>query len=785
MTKKMKKSLVITSLLATSFLTFGAISSLNTVETKASTADFTTTTGASVRISEPNGIRFRLELSTAKKNEIFAENSGKTLGMYIVRGNKIGEDYSTLSQKINLSFTEDDLYQIGNVWYANGVMTNLYVQNFNKEFVGVGYIATTVGETTTYEYTQVTVTDNARSMSEVAIEAYKDPKANVQDEMVSLLEKAVYADYGVVETRTMDGNTITGYSFTDGVTTWTSYANMQEELPIALSVSEKDLTLGETLDLNASLTVKDTKITGLDLPFAYSVDSDAVTLENGVLTAEKEGTANVTVSFGKYTKTVEINVTEKANVVFNPADVNSASQISYAQKAFGYDQNKVTQEFVSAEANLDTTYGGAYLRSIPTGVTGSGSYGRILLTPKFASNSYESYDLITIWILVESKTDDAVTVEFFNDANVTQSVTPNEWTQIKIARSLFMGKIDTAAYFNNIVYDNPTAICLGEIIAENYDESTNFVFDPTAADTTKISINQTATIEFKQASKSDYATTDYSGSYVSLGVNSNVNGQTSITPIHEVNAYQGYDAISVWVYVVTYASAPETLTIYLLNDAKLTQKITTGYWKQVMIPMSNFVAWNGNAYFCSIKYSSTIKKILIGEIKAVNYEDAIDENVVYNPATFDPSLITLTVNKPEYTIFNGVTPKFISADENTNTTYGGAYVKISAANLSATKQWGNIFLTPLHEISSYASYTSIKVWVYIETYNNKGATPGFCNTVYATLFGSGILADRTWTQLTIPIKTFTENTNYFFGANFANVDWCLSAVCIGEITAVK
>ena len=168
----MKKSLLITSLLATSFLACG-VAAMNNVSAKAETADFATAFGASVRVSDPNGIRFKLQLSEEKKNEIFAENSGKELGMYILLGSKAGTDYSALTQKIELEFEEKDLYKEGNAWYANGVMTNLYVQSFNKEFVGVGYIATTTAEGTTYEYSAFNAADNVRSMSGVAIEAYK------------------------------------------------------------------------------------------------------------------------------------------------------------------------------------------------------------------------------------------------------------------------------------------------------------------------------------------------------------------------------------------------------------------------------------------------------------------------------------------------------------------------------------------------------------------------------------------------------------------------------------
>lgn len=770
MTKKMKKSLMITSLLATSFLTFGAISSLNTVETKASTADFTTTTGASVRISEPNGIRFRLELSTAKKNEIFAENSGKTLGMYIVRGNKIGEDYSTLSQKINLSFTEDDLYQIGNVWYANGVMTNLYVQNFNKEFVGVGYIATTVGETTTYEYTQVTVTDNARSMSNVAIEAYKDPKANVQDEMVALLEKAVYADYGVVETRTMDGNTITGYSFTDGVTTWTSYANMQEELPISLSVAEKDLTLGETLDLNASLTVKDTKITGLDLPFAYSVDSDAVTLENGVLTAAKEGTANVTVSFGKYIKTVEINVTEKANVVFNPADVNSASQISYNDV---FDNG--IKEFVSAEENEDMTYGGAYLRAVGT-AEGTNSAKITSLQPKF--DNYNDYDLITVWLYLKSENNTAVEVYIFNDVDLTQYITPNEWVQVKIARSKFMANISTATEFLGIPYSptGVTEIWLGEIVAENYDESTNFVFDPTVADTTRILANKSSTIVFKQASKNENADAFYAGAYARVSPNGLTTSNTwvniSITPIKDVATYSNYTHIKIWLYVKT---GTTTEVSPLIGGVAYT--FMSNQWVDIDVPASDFAQPIFGTNFSS-NATWGITLVCIGEVKAITKEARTDV-FFFDPTATDATSKVSATGKA----FNYGNSATYSVGKSAMADYKGSYVQIDSTALTSSNQSGNAYVMPSSagSMSAFADYTTVKAWIYLKAIDTAQ------KTVY--LFGAALpsITSNQWVQIEIPVNdTFLDAESIWLQTNFAKAStWGVTAIRIGEITAVK
>lgn len=330
MKKTMKKNMLLASIIASSLCLGGAVVATNPVFASANGTEstpvvsFANAFGATVRVSEPNGIRFRIMLSDEKKAEVFGQNSNLTLGMFLFPADKIDSangNYAGLAQKLNFTFDEEDLYKQDGYWYANGVMTNMYIQNFTKEFVGVGYIY----DGTTYEYADLA--DNERSMYEVASAAYVDTDPLVtpyKDVMANLLEKSIYAAYGVKETR--DEGVV---KFAKDGNSWTTYQELKTANPISISVSatETNLLVGETLDLQATLMVgaseEKTAVT-LDIPLEYELSGTSVTLEDGVVTAATPGKTNVTVSFGEYTQTVAVNVvdTQPHNRLAGHPDVN-------------------------------------------------------------------------------------------------------------------------------------------------------------------------------------------------------------------------------------------------------------------------------------------------------------------------------------------------------------------------------------------------------------------------------------------------------------------------------
>ncbi len=758
MKKTMKQSLLITSLLAASFCVGGGVAAVNAAANETvAPVEFATTFGAEIRASAPNGIRFKLQLSEEKKAEIFKADSNKTLGMFIFLGSKTGElsETTTPSQKIDISFEESDLYQVGDYWYAHGVMTNLYVQNFNKQFIGVGYVAT-AGETTTYEYSDFDLTDNVRSMSYVAIEGYK---VKPQTYLLDLIEKAVYAEYGVVETREVEGEAVT-YSFAKGEDKWTSYEDMKADIPVTVSVAENDgeLTIGETYDLNAALAIGTTKISGLDIPFTYETQSEAITLENGVVTAVADGEAEITVSFGDYSKTVTLNVSEKANVVFNPAAANAAEQVSYSTV-------NMKQTFVSAGGALaDDVYSGAYMRTQPN----NSGWFNVILRSKYEVSAYEQYDVITSWLYVESSTDEPVNVLFFNDTNLTQAITPNQWVQVNIARSRFMEKIG-ANYFCSINYGTATAINIGEIVAEH--APANVVFDPTTADATKISTNKTSTISFTQASNN--AATTYDGAYAKVVPSSLTTSNNwvniSIMPINEITSYVNYTHIKVWVYVET-GTAMEVKPLF----GGVTYVLMSKQWVDIDIPVADYVANAAQPFFGTNFNTNGITGICIGEIVAITKEVRNDV-FFFNPTS--QNIEQLTINGKAFNYGNAVTTSYaISATGN----YVGAYVQINSTALTSSNVSGNVYITP-NDMSAYAGYTTIKAWIYLDAISSANQTLYIYGAAYVDT-----IPTNQWVQISIPVNnTLLDSESIWLQTNFAKAaSWGVTGIRIGEIVAV-
>lgn len=771
----MRKSLLITSLLATSFLACG-VAAMNNVSAKADTADFATAFGASVRVSDPNGIRFKLQLSEEKKNEIFAENSGKELGMYIMLGSKAGTDYSALTQKIDIEFEEKDLYKEGDAWFANGVMTNLYVQTFNKEFVGVGYIATTTAEGTTYEYSAFNAEDNVRSMSGVALEAYK--AEDNQEAMLALIEKAAYAEYGVVETRKTE-NGVINYTFAKGEEAWTSYEAMQEAIPVTLSVAEGNLLVGETLDLGAALAINGTKLTKLDLPFTYTVEGNAVTLENGVVKAVGAGTANVTVAFGEWSKTVTINAQEAANVVFNPASVTANAQVTYNGAAFN--SGAATQTFVSDEKNTSDVYGGAYM-TLKT--TKTGSWGNVYIKPAHEMSAYEGYDAVSVWMYVGSTKGETLSALLLGgDADTQRWLTTNKWVQVTIPMSKFMEKGDGSLYFNSLKYTaSINSIAIGEMKAINYEElPETLVFDPAMGNLQQIAlVEQTAGVYTNAlryyVSAEENADATYGGAYFRIVPNTvatdNKYGYVDVAPIHGTTAYAGYTHVKVWFYLETKENFATATTI-----CGATVNANSNEWVSIELPIETFVS----GHFFNVKWSNkdvwNITGIRLGEIVA--YKEEVSTDVfVFDPSAEDALSYIRTANKG-FNYGNKATYSVVSV--NSDTIYNGAYVKINSTAITSSNLTGDVYIKPISALNSYSQYTTIKVWIYLEATGNTNATL----FVYGAAYGESIPSNQ-WKQIEIPVSTFIQADEIRVGVNLCtNASWGIQGIRIGEITAVK
>lgn len=302
-------------------------------QTKASanteTEAFTMIQGASVRLAETTGLRFQVKLGQ-KEYKAITQNDAVTLGMMILPNTYV-EAYETAKQADNTLtwhayladktvwdnefdeskiFTKSDLLeeeQVGyedNYYYANGVISEVQFNNYNREFIAVAYTKTT-GDTVTYTYT---VPSPARSVAYVAGVAYeKKDWGNYKTTVENFIENSVYNLAGVTYDK---ANT----QYKHGDNTYADLATAKEALgEVAMSVSAKDVMLTQkTQTATSALKVGETVI---NAPVAYTVADNTVATvaTNGTVTAQnKNGTTNVKASVfgGMYSAETAVTVSD-------------------------------------------------------------------------------------------------------------------------------------------------------------------------------------------------------------------------------------------------------------------------------------------------------------------------------------------------------------------------------------------------------------------------------------------------------------------------------------------
>ena len=176
--KRKMKTLLLSALVAVTASTTAVATVLTATPAMAETQTtrFAMVEGAAIRYSEPLGLRFITELGTQEYAELTREESGvtKELGMFIMPYEYIDTnadavidvtDYASVETKLDYTFYSSDgsvnkVYEYedknGDTYYrANGVISNLKLKNYAREFVGVGYIKETKNGVTKYEYTDI------------------------------------------------------------------------------------------------------------------------------------------------------------------------------------------------------------------------------------------------------------------------------------------------------------------------------------------------------------------------------------------------------------------------------------------------------------------------------------------------------------------------------------------------------------------------------------------------------------------------------------------------------
>lgn len=166
--------------------------------------------GASVRLTDPNGLRFQMKV---EKGEYNAENTYGMLIMptdiydYIAKVDYVSELNTLLGEGnyINLSTanTSTDklvVYQPNTEsdYFFSGAIVNMLPQNIAREFIGIGYEIEGGQYTYTtqsaelvegvYEYSAISKEDNSRSISEVAALALEDTTKTYTTEQTAYLQ---------------------------------------------------------------------------------------------------------------------------------------------------------------------------------------------------------------------------------------------------------------------------------------------------------------------------------------------------------------------------------------------------------------------------------------------------------------------------------------------------------------------------------------------------------------------------------------------------------------------
>ena len=459
-------------------------------------------------------------------------------------------------------------------------------------------------------------------------------------------------------------------------------------------------------------------------------------------------------------------VTESENVVFNPAFTSASAQVTYSTV-----QN--TQSFAPANGALaNETYSGAYMRTQPKNT----GWFNVILTPKYETSTYEKYDFITAWLYIESTSDASVSVLFLNDTELTQDITPNQWVQVKIARSRFMEKV-TSEYFCAINYGTATAINIGEIVGENYAETTNLVFEPATADATKIKPNNASMITFTQASKN--ADMTYGGAYVSvlpksLSGTANKWVNIALTSIKDASSYSDYTHIKVWVYIET-----GTATDVTPQFGQVTYTLKSNQWTDVYIPMADFVANSAKPFFgTNFRDNGTwgITGVRIGEITAVTKTSEGDV-FVFNPTSQSMSQVTASGKA-----FDNGNKATYSYGVSGLAEYKGAYVQMDSTALTSSNQTGRVDIAPTDGMSAYSAYTTVKAWIYLKAVDNAVKTVYFFGDSSAPIQ----INSNQWVQIEISVnETFLQAESLWLQTNFANASsWGVTAIRIGEIVGI-
>lgn len=296
--------------------------------------------GASIRTVSPKGLRFIAEMGEDVYEDLTTEEAGvvKKMGMFIVPVSYLNDSskysngvlgvmeqsYDKLTTKIEHVFYSSDgsvdnkIYASGEYYRANGVISNLFLKNYDRDFIGIAYISETSGENTTYTYADFNLEDNVRDSLYVASKAYEDYKDEERRKVFNEYVIGAHLEtLGMTETVTKDdeGNR-TGVTYTYKGNTYNTIQEVvtAENISLTLNleaptlfftgITEKETALTATVtDNNGTPATIDTYI-GWD-----SSNKNVATVDgNGTLKVVGYGETDITATFMGQTKTKKVSV---------------------------------------------------------------------------------------------------------------------------------------------------------------------------------------------------------------------------------------------------------------------------------------------------------------------------------------------------------------------------------------------------------------------------------------------------------------------------------------------
>ena len=320
--KKMTKILLLSTLTATMATAGAVMMNFSPVEALAATdtAKFAMVDGASIRLAAPKGLRFIAEMGANVYNDLTKEEEGveKKMGMIIVPYDYVNDstkysdgvvgNYQNFIKKIDNVFydstnAEDEkIYEKDGYYRVNGVITNLYLQNYDRDFVGIAYISETENGKTTYRFTEINEEENVRSSVYVASAAYADyTDSGVRAIFDEYVMGAHLASMGVTETVTVE-NGVRNVTYSYDGQTFTSMETVKEatQASFAMNMSSDYVRVPKdgTANITATITDRGTPV-NVDTNITWeSSNTNVVAVnEKGKLTYKGEGEAIVTATF--------------------------------------------------------------------------------------------------------------------------------------------------------------------------------------------------------------------------------------------------------------------------------------------------------------------------------------------------------------------------------------------------------------------------------------------------------------------------------------------------------